>query len=497
MTDLDRLPVIVGAGQLRNNRDRTLDDAREPRDLLVDALRRAADDAGVGERLLAAADRLDVVSVISWAYDDLPGLVAEGIGARPRITAHSAPGGNKPCELIDDAAAAISRGELDVALVCGAEAAASTAAAAKAGQELPWSRTPGGPVRFPREISGTEYAYRHKLVRPIRAYPLYENRLRADLGQTFADAQDWSARMYADFSEVAAKNPAAWHQEPLRPEDIATVGPGNRMVCYPYPLQMNAFGAVDQASAVVVTSLGTARRFGVPEDHIVHVWGGAGAADSRDILRRGSYGQAPAMAAAFDTIFAAAGIGVDDLDVLDLYSCFPVVPKLASTHLGLDRDRPLTATGGLTAFGGPGNEYSLHAVVSVAERLRDGERLGLVYGNGEFVTKHHVLLLGSEPHASGYVGRSTDIGWTAPEPPPLVETAEGAATVETYTVEFDRDGAPALGFVIGRQADGARFLANAVDPATCAALVSPELEPVGMAGTVRTTPEGRNVFCFD
>src|SRR5688500_15540917 len=76
-------PVIVGVGQLKSNRERTLAGAREPLDLLASAALLAADDAGPGRALLEAADRLDVVCVVSWAYDELGRQLANRLGISP------------------------------------------------------------------------------------------------------------------------------------------------------------------------------------------------------------------------------------------------------------------------------------------------------------------------------------------------------------------------------------------------------------------------------
>lgn len=504
MLDEGRLPVIVGVGDLRSNRLKTVADAREPADLIAEALRLAAADSTVGPMLLAMADRLDLVRVISWDYEDLPGEVARRLDIAPGATDHSSVGGNRPPMLVDEAARRIAHGEIDVALVAGAETAASMSAFAKAGVEPPWSKQPGGPVQFPRELAGTELVIRHNLTRPIRAYPLYENGLRAELGQTFAESQHASAQMYAAFSAVAATRAAAWNQTPMTAEEIETVSADNRMICYPYPLRMNALAAVDQAAAVIVTSLAKARELGVSDDLVVHVWGGAGGADSRDILSRVSYSRSPAMAAVFDATLAQAGISSADVDVVDLYSCFPCVPKLAARHLNLDDDMPRSVTGGLTSFGGPGNDYTTHAIVAMVERLRSGsntdsntgDKVGLVYGNGELVTKHHAILLGREAHRQGYVGKSDPVTPPVEAPPVIVEQPDGAATVETFTVEFDRAGHASRGFVVGRLDDGRRFVANTAegDHASLAGLTDPDREPIGRRGTVSIGPKGRNLF---
>lgn len=493
-----RLPVIVGVSQLRHNRERVAEHAREPLELLLEALRGAARDAGPHQPWLQVADSLDIVNVISWRYDDLPGQVMTRFGLSPTHRLHSEMGGHRPVELIDHAARRIASGESRIALVCGAEAGSSLELALRDSSLLGWTRAPGGPLGFDDAMHGGALVRRHGLVEPIRGYPLFENRLRFELGQRFEEAQRESAELFADFTRVAATNPAAWNPTVLSPEEISTVTPDNRMICFPYPLRMNARIRVDQAAAVILTSLEVARQAGLPESRLVFVWGGAGAADSRDLLERVTYGRSPAMEAALDTTLARAEVSPEELEVLDLYSCFPVVPKLARRHLGLSRERRLTTAGGLNAFGGPGNNYALHAVASMVERLRAGARLGLVHGNGEYLTKHHALLLGAGPHPRGYVGREAPVTPLRTVGPRVVERGEGRVLIETFTVEYDREGHPVKGFVIGRLEDGSRVLANTRegDAATLAALVDTRVEAVGRAGLVSPHEDGRNLFRF-
>ncbi len=356
MQDPQRIPVLVGIGQLRSNRERTVAGAREPAELMLDALQLAAADAGAPQ-LLAEADSIDAVNVVSWSYDDLPGLLATRLGAQPRHQYYSAVGGHQPARLLDDAAARVARGESRVALIVGGEAQASTGVLAKAGvdpvADCGWSAQPGGPPGFAPKLLGSEWAQTAGLLFPTRVYPLFENRLRYQLGQTPAEASAWSAQMYAEFSRVAAANPAAWNPVQRSAEEIGTSGPGNRMVCEPYPLSMNAMPHVDQAAAVIVTSLATARELGVAAP--VYVWGGAGADESASFLERDGFGSSPAMDSAFGRALDAAGVSAGQLSCVDIYSCFPVVPKFASLSLGLARDASLSVTGGHSAFGGPMN----------------------------------------------------------------------------------------------------------------------------------------------
>ena len=489
-----RQPVIVGVGQLRANRSRSVTDAREPLDLIAEATHRALDDSRAADALPGVIDDVDVVRSMTWAYDDLPGLVAEHIGATPVRTEHSDVGGNMPVALIDRAAARVFDGESRAVLVCGGEARASYAALARAGVEPAWSRAPGEPVRWAPDRTASSIARKYGLNVPLRGYPLYENALRARLGQTYSEAQRWSAELLSEFSAVAVTNDAAWDPLERTVDEIETVSATNRMLCSPYTLLMVAQPTTDQAAAVIVTSLGVARALGVPADRLVHVWGGAGCADSKDLLTRADYSHSPAMTAALEHTLALAGVTSDGLDVVDLYSCYPVVPKLALEVLRLRDGVPRTVTGGLNAFGAPANNYSLHSIVSTVASLRTSGRRGLVYGNGETVTKHHAVVLATEAHEHGYVGHREPVSSPAGEAPHVIEAAEGPALVEAYTVEHARDGRPETAYVIGRTADGSRFAALSTQPATLARLTDPTAEPIGTKGTVHTAGDGRNRF---
>lgn len=448
-----RSPVIVGVGQLAGNRERTVEGAREPLALVLDALRAAAQDAGAPS-LLASADAVHAVRIASWRYDDLAGQVAEAVGARPRTLVDTGLGGHHPVRLLDQAAARVWAGESDVALVVAGEAQASVTMLRKQGLEPDWRRTPGGPAAFELSDLGSPAMQAAGLLAPAVVYPLFENRLQADLGLTPAEAAAWSARTYADLSVVAAGQPAAWSRTARTAEDIGTAAPANRMVYEPYLLSMNAMPHVDQAAAVIVTSLATAQELGIRD--VVHVWGGAGADDSPDVLVRGSLGRSASLEQALDRCLAQGGVGSGELDLVDVYTCFPVVPKLVSLHLGLPRESVLSVTGGHSSFGGPLNSYSLHAVATMVERLRAGG-LGMVHANGGYLTYQHAVLLSATPHPAGYVGQPEPRAAAEPGPD-VVAPADvtGDVVVETATVQHDREGRPSQAFVVARTADGAR-----------------------------------------
>ncbi|NKQ56729.1 acetyl-CoA acetyltransferase [Amycolatopsis sp. K13G38] len=486
--------VIIGAGQLRNNRERDFDSATEPLELILRAAAASAEDAGVGAAELSGVDLVAAVQIVSWSYADDACVVAERLGATDARCVTSGAGGHQPVAMLQHIAGRIAEGEAELALLCGGEAQSSLEMFQRADAEIPWSRDPGGPGKFDRAVGGTERMWDLGLVGPIRIYPLFENRLRYELGQSFAEAQDWSARMYSEFSAVAAGNEAAWNPVPRTPEEIATVGPKNRMICFPYPLLMNATAKVDQAAALLVASAETADRLGVPESKRIHVLSAASGSDCEDVLERPTFGASAGMAGALDRALDGAGLGMSDVDVLDLYSCFPVVPKLGSLHLKAT-GRALSATGGLTSFGGAHNNYSSHALVAVTRELRRTGGTGLVYANGEYVTKHSATVLSGRARPEGFVA-SEAIG--TPQTVRVVDHYIGEAVVETYTVEYDREAEPARGYVVASLPGGGRtgVRVSKKDTYTLGELVSQDREPIGRTGRI-TESDGRRTFALE
>ena len=498
------LPVIVGVGQYVN-RSRDLADAREPLDMMEIVARAAQDDAGV-QGLLARIDSLQIVNIIAWPYLDAPGLVAERLGASPAHSFNSAVGGDTPQRLINNTAESIVRGDTRLALLCGAEVLASTRRSRRAGAKLPWHER-----AVPKQMVGdnrtgfNEAEARHGAVMPTRVYPLFENALRAHLGLSIEKHRQRLGALCQRLSAVAAQNPYAWFPNALTAEEIAGVSTDNRMICFPYPKRMNAIMEVDQAAAVIMTGSHTARELGIPEDRWVYLWGCGDANDKWFVSDRINLHSSPAIRAATGRALSMAGLTVDDIGLFDLYSCFPAAVQLAMGELGLTLDdpRPLTVTGGLPYAGGPGNNYVMHSVAAAVARLReDPKARALLTSLGWFVTKHAAgVYSAGRPPTESWRRTDPQIDQAAlekMESPPTVEQADGPASVESYTVQFNRDGEPELGIIIGRLGDGekpgARFIAN-TPPDTDLLWAMTREEFIGASGQVSREAESeRNVF---
>ncbi len=497
--DERRLPVLIGAAQYTHHPD-AASECPEPLAMMEQVARAACADAG-SSRILQAIDSVQVVNIFCWTYADPPGMLAARLGIEPRHRLYTAIGGNTPQWLVNGAADAIARGEIDVALLVGAEAMRTLRSYRSRGAMPPWTVSEGRPQMVGDLRPGVnDLEARHGMRLPVEVYPLFENALRARAGESIAEHQRKVGALMARFTRVAARNPHAWFREERTPEELITVGPDNRMVGFPYPKRLNAIIEVDQAAAVVMTSLARAKDLGVPQDRMVFLWGGADATDIWYVSERLNYVESPAIRAAGRAALGQAGVQIDDVAYIDLYSCFPSAVQIGRDALGIAPDDPrdLTVTGGLPYHGGPGNNYSMHAIATMVDLLRrDPTAKGLVTALGWFITKHSVGVYSGSPPGREWSRdvRCYDEAQDIARAPQVVAEADGAASIETYTVVHGRDGAPERGIVIGRLDDGRRFLANipADDRAALDALEREE--GVGRRGRVRHDPStNTNVF---
>ncbi|WP_269604838.1 acetyl-CoA acetyltransferase [Rhodococcus ruber] len=434
-------------------------------------------------------DSVDVVDVLSWRYEHgAASALSSRLGIDPARQQDSPVGGEQPVALLDRLAARIAQGSATVGLIVGAEAQASLNRSRRAGTQPSWPTKPSRTSSVTETLKGLVHpeAWRHGLRAPVDVYPLFENAFRARRGQSLAEGQSETAEIWARMSEVASRNPFSWRPDARSAEEIETVGPTNRWIAFPYSRLMVAAPAVNLAAAILVTTRARARAWGVPEHHLIAPIAAAGAREVSDPLSRTRFDRSAALESTLTTVLARAEMNVSDAESVELYSCFPCVPKMAAEHLGLGRNTPMTVTGGLSFFGGPGNNYMLHATAAMTERLRHTPtQAGLLYGQGEFVTKHHAIVLG---------GSSSTLRYQAsefPGEPDRVETdhidldprPSGEGLIETYTATWNEDGSPGTGIVVGTmKASGKRFIARTRndDRASFTVLTDGSEEPVGL-----------------
>ena len=495
----DRRPVLVGVAQLMQ-READLPEALSPLEMLEQTARETADASGAGEGALQGLDTVGVVGSLGWYPRNAPRLLAARLGARPRREFGTPIGGETPLCLVNSIARRIAAGEVATALVCGTHNLRTRRRARAQGIELDWETGGSGEPELlgVSRPGSTQEEAAYGLGLPATVYPIFENALRARRGLDLETHRKRLGALMSRFTEVAAKNPYAWFPTVRSAEEIATPSPRNRMIAFPYTKYMNAVMEVDQAAAVLMTSAQAARALGIPEDRWVYWCGGAETLEECWYpSERPDFSRCRALREAGAGALAEAGVEFGDLAHVDFYSCFPVAVEMACEMLGLDEQDPrgFTVTGGLPYAGGPGNNYTLHALATMVERVRaEPGAEGLVTGNGWYLTKHTATVVSSAPRErDDWPAPASSTGEAEARPTTSsTDPAEGRATLETYTVLYDRDGAPERGIVLGRTAEGRRFVANTpADRALLEAFVA--TEQVGREGTLRRE-EGRNVF---
>jgi acetyl-CoA C-acetyltransferase len=489
----DRIPVIVGVGEI-TDRPKEIAAGLEPLTLLEEALKRAEADSG--GKLLDEISSLDIVNFLSWRYRDPEKQLADRLGIKPKHAYYGPVGGESPIRYLHEAAQRIARGECSVAAVCGAEAQSTATKAERAGVKLPW--TPfAHDVEEPKRGAAFQKPMAVKLgvFRPVTVYPFYEAATSAHWGQTPREAMAESGSLWSTYSRVASQNPNAWLKRNFTSDEITTPTADNRLIAWPYTKLMVANPTVNMGGAVLMTSLAKARAAGVAEDRLVHVWGGASAEEPRDYLIRDQFFESHPQNAVLKAVMNLAGGDGKAFDAIELYSCFPCVPKMARRTLGLGADVQPTVTGGLTFFGAPLNTYMTHAACAMVRKLRNGAKLGLLYGQGGFVTKHHALVLSRQPPQAPLAQDSSvqaEADRHRGAVPEFVTEASGKGAVESFTVIYGRNGEVEHGVVMLRTKVNARALARvpAQDGATLAHLLNMDRTPVGTLGDIVSADDG-------
>ena len=471
-----RTPVIVGVAQTKRRPSPSddLENLSEPAEMMAECTALAVQDCGE-EDILKSITSIGVLGILSWGYQNPGAIVAEKLGIDVRESILTTTGGNGPQMLVNDAARKIQAGELDTALIVGAEAVYTRLLQSRANPPVhgKWIRrdqeTAPQAIQMGEDTQGSGPAEMSRgLVVPIQIYPIFENALRARKGLTIPQHVDMIAKLWSDFSRVAESNPYAWSPNFVDPVTIATPGPTNRMVSFPYTKLMNANIQTDQAAAIIITSLGNARSLGISPDKFVFPLSGAEAHDHWFISNRDTLNSSPALRLASSTALGLAGIDKDELAHIDLYSCFPSAVQIGALELGVsidDPSRPVTVTGGLGFAGGPGNNYVTHSIAAMVDRLRsDPGTYGFVNAVGWYLTKHAVgvysTLQPTEPFRSANVQDQVD----ALPSREVIEEYVGPAEVESYTIMYDRSGEPERFVAATITPDGPRCWVTSSDP---------------------------------
>lgn len=477
MTIGDNTPILIGVGEASERIDAPGYAAMSPVELASNAARQALRDALSVEKL---APEIDLIASIRQfeisgpgavapfgCSNNFPRSVAKRLGANPARAVLEVVGGQGPQHLVNELTQDIANGKIGMALICGSEAISTVRHLTSQNEKRDWSENVEGVLEdrgYALDGLLTPELIKHGARTPIQVYAMFENARRAKLGLNRADYALEMGKLFAPFTEVAAKNPHAMSQEAHSAEELATVTAKNRLVADPFPRRVVARDQANQGAAVLMTSVGKARALGVPEEKWVYLHGGADARE-RVIMEREDLACGPASVAAIRRAMTVADLGREKISIIDLYSCFPIAVFNILDALAIDPQDPrgFTVTGGLPFFGGAGNNYSMHAIASMVHRLRAAPgQFGLVAANGGFLSKYSVGIYSTKPSQwKGFDSKALQAeidGWAVP---PIDPHPTGRGRIETYTIDYQSAQPRAL--VIGRTPANSRFVARADD----------------------------------
>jgi len=462
MTNPDRTPVLVGVG-VASQRVDDFRQAAEPMDLMLQAVRSAGDDCGAAQALRGT--EWIAVPRGRWHYTNPARAIASAVGATQARTVLTSVGVLQQT-LVGAACQRIAQGECHTTLVAGSDAGYRLLRAQIAGEKAGERTEQGAPDEYwePKEELRHSVEQRAGLKMPVGLYAILESAFRHANGYTVDQHRDRLAQLYADFSRVAAANPHAWLRREVPAAEIRDASDRNPMQAFPYTRLHCSSWNVDQASALLFCSASRAQALGIPRSKWVFPLASTESNHMVAVSARARLHECVGARVAGEAALAAARLRAQDVDLVELYSCFPIAVETYAQALGLAADRALTITGGMPFAGGPYNNYQLQSTARAAELLREGRgRTALVSGVSGTLTKQGFGVWGVDAPTGGFVHADvTEEVARRSESRTVLEQYTGPATVAGYTVLYGRDRAP-RGVLLVDTPQGQRALATTGD----------------------------------
>ncbi|WP_433217490.1 acetyl-CoA acetyltransferase [Microtetraspora malaysiensis] len=316
--------------------------------------------------------------------------VAEYLGIRPRYTDGTMVGGSSFISHLHHAALAITTGACDVALITYGSTARSDSGR-------------GRLAMGPPELPSYEAAYRPRP--PITGYALAAARHMHQYGTT----RTHLAEVAVAARKWAALNPKAFVRDPLTVEDVLAA----RMVSSPLTT-LDCCLVTDGGGAVVVTSADRARDLPKPPVYLL----GAGEAHWHRAISQMPDLTVTAATESSVRAYTMAGVGPQDVDVVQLYDAFTINTILFLEDLGFcakgeggdfvsggriapGGDLPVNTNGGGLSYCHPGM-YGIFPLIEATRQIRGeagdrqqpGVTIALAHGNGGQLSSQVTAVLG-------------------------------------------------------------------------------------------------------
>ncbi len=433
-------PVLIGVGLISQREEDPLR-AKEPIALMIDAAMSAGKDSGARD-ILTQIKRI-YVPIGRWSYQNPGKLIGNALGAPDVVSITAFPGVSQQT-IISDACSRIANGEISTAMVVGGEAGYRILRAKIEGIALNDTESADPPDVFltPSDDLAPEYEQHTGLgMMPVGYYAIMESALRYAKGFDNDTHRDRVAAMYSRFSEIASHNPHAWNREHIDAETIRNSSRRNPMLAFPYTKLHNSSWNVDQASALLLCSVEQAEKFNVPRSQWVFPQAFTESNHMTTMTERDELHRCPGAELAGRAVFEAASITPEQVNFLELYSCFPLAVEVYADELGIPETKDWCFTGAMPFAGGPLNNFVLHSVGQVAEHIRrTPNSIGLVTTVSGYLTKQGFAIWGSNPNPNGY--QFIDVTEKVAEVTKCKDVNpdyEGPAQVAGYTVMYTKN----------------------------------------------------------
>lgn len=476
MTDV---PLLAGCAAVQQHKT-DIAESREAIALIIEAVKKAASDSG-NEAILKHVQRIYVPRGM-WPYSDPARLIADAINM-PQAKTVLADFGILQQTLIGDACKRIANGDIECAIIAGGEAKFRQLQANIQQVIAPETLQDAAPDELmePDADLFLDAETQAGLMMPVGFYAIIESALRFARGESVDENRDRIARRYQRFSEIAAKNPQAWKHAVLTVEQIRDVAGKNRMLAFPYTKAHNSEWNVDQASALILCSEKLADQLGIAQEQRIYPLVSSESNHMTCLSQREQLHRAPGAEMALQAALEHAALKKTDIDLLDLYSCFPAAVQVYADALGVDDAHDLTVTGGMASAGGPLNNYVLQATCRMMDLLRESHRQkksvvnGLISSISGVISKQAYGLWSTHKPVKPFalIDVSDEVEAIS-KTLPVLDHYHGAATIAGYTVLYNGD-TPSRAIVIADTTTGERVVVYSEEKAVMEPMLGDEM----------------------
>ena len=429
---------------------------------MLEAVAAAGTDSGSAATLTGA--QYIAVPRGRWSYANPAGEINRALGTNAVTVLASV--GVLQQTLIGEACARIARGEAHTTLVAGADCGYRLLRAQIAGEPAPERTHDDVPniTLHPKDELRHAVEKRAGFRMPVGLYAIMESAFRARQGWSVSEHRDRLAQLGERFSRVAEQNPHAWSRRVVTAAAIRDPGERNPLQAFPYTRYHCSTWNVDQAAALVFCSAARASELVIDRSRWVYPLASTESNHMVAVSARARLDECIGARIAGLAALEAAELRASDIDLVELYSCFPIAVQAYAIALGLPLARDLTVTGGMPFAGGPYNNYVLQATCRSAELLRAGRgRTALVSSVSGVLTKQGFGVWSNHPAPNEFIHQDLSDAVRAATPTrDVLENYSGPARVAGFTVLHGR-GQPPRGAALVDTPEGHRAMATSED----------------------------------